>query len=294
MATNFSNSNVKQTVVQRFFEGLHSVSEQWSQAYDYRRDDIADLRISPISGVGEIPQWDPNSDLSVQTLEALNPQPVTYTAYGTQVRINKFDAMDVPESTQALPQRMGIAAASTYAKKAAGLLNNAFGTTTTSVDGLPLCATNHAVKGGGTRSNKLSSALDSAAILAAIALFRTYKDYQGLPMDVAAMGGFYLVIPPGLEEAAGQALGSAVTSNQNQLNMAGSYGIDTVIWNHLTDADNWFLVSKAMTPLVFWERSAIDLKIDIDEDFKGAKYSLDFAIGQSASAIPDGIVGSEV
>lgn len=294
MTTNFSNSNVKQTVVQRFMEGIHSVPEQWAQAFDYRRDDIADLRISPISGVGEIPQWDPNSDLSVQTLEALNPQAVAYAAYGTQVRINKFDAMDVPESTQALPQRLGVAAASTYAKQAASLLNGAFSTVTTSVDGVALCATTHAVKGGGTRSNRLTTALDSAAIMAAIALFRNWKDYQGLPMDVAAMGGFYLVIPPGLEEAAGQALGSAVTSDQNQLNMAGSYGIDTIVWNHLTDANNWFLVSKAMTPLVFWERSAIDLKVDIDEDNKGAKYSLDFAIGKSASAIPDGIVGAEV
>ena len=51
MATNFSNQNVKQTVVERFFEGLFSVSEQWAQAYDYRRNDIADLRISPITGV---------------------------------------------------------------------------------------------------------------------------------------------------------------------------------------------------------------------------------------------------
>lgn len=294
MTTNFSTSNVKQTVVQRFMEGIHSVSEQWAQAYDYRRDDIADLRISPISGVGEIPTWDPNSDLSVQTLEALNPQAVSYTAYGTQVRINKYDAKDVPESTQALPQRLGVAAASTYAKQAASLLNGAFSSVTTSVDSVALCATNHTVKGGGTRSNRLTTALDSAAIMAAIALFRNWKDYQGLPMDVAAMGGFYLVIPPGLEEAAGQALGSAVTSDQNQLNMAGSYGIDTIVWNQLTDANNWFLVSKAMTPLVFWERSAIDLKVDIDEDNKGAKYSLDFAIGKSASAIPDGIVGSEV
>lgn len=294
MATNFSTSNVKQTVVERFFEGIHSVSEQWAQAYDYRRNDIADLRLSPISGVSAIPVWDGNSDLPQQQLEALTPQSVQYEAFGVQVRVNKYDAMDVPESTSVLPQRIGVATATAYASKAAGVLNNAFGTETTSYDGLALCATNHTVKGGGTRSNKLSSALDSTAIMAAIALFRNWADYQGLKMDVVAMGGFYLVIPPGLEEAAGQALGSAVTSDQMQLNMAGSYGIDTIVWNQLTDADNWFLVSKAMSPLVFWERSAPDLRIDIDEDSKAGKYSLDFAIAAKANAIPDGIVGSEV
>jgi phage major head subunit gpT-like protein len=130
--------------------------------------------------------------------------------------------------------------------------------------------------------------------MAAIALFRNWADYQGLKMDVVAMGGFYLVIPPGLEEAAGQALGSSVTSDQMQLNMAGSYGIDTIVWNHLTDADNWFLVSKAMSPLIFWERSAPDLQIEIDEDSKAGKYSLDFAIASAVNAIPDGIVGAEV
>ena len=292
--SNFSTSNVKQTVVERYFEGLHSVSEAWANAYDYRRNDIADLRLSPISGVSQIPTWDGNSDLPTQTLEALTSQTVSYEAYGVQVRVNKYDAMDVPESTSVLPQRIGVATATTYAAKAAGVLNNAFGTETTSYDGLSLCNASHTVKGGGTRSNRLTSALDSTAIMAAIALFRKWVDYQGLKMDIVAMGGFYLVVPPDLEEAAGQALGSAVTSDQMQLNMAGSYGIDTIVWNQLTDTNNWFLVSKSMSPIVFWERSAPDLQIDIDEDSKAGKYSLDFAIAAKANAIPDGIVGAQV
>ena len=292
MATNFNNTNVKQTVVERFFEGLFSVSEQWAQAYDYRRNDIADLRISPITGVSSIPKWN-GGDLPVQELEALTPQLVEYEKYGVQVRVDKYDAKDVPESTTTLPQRIGVATASTYAAKAAEVLAGAFSTSTTSVDGLALCATNHTTAIG-TRSNKLETALDSAAIMAAIAMFRRWRDYQGLPRDVVAEGGFYLIIPPDLEEAAGQALGSSVTSDQMQVNMAGSYGIDTIVWNHLSDADNWFLVSKSGSPLIFWERSAPDLQVQIDEDSKAGKYSLDFAISSAVSALPDGIVGSEV
>jgi hypothetical protein len=292
MATNFNNTNVKQTVVERFFEGLFSVSEQWANAYDYRRNDIADLRISPITGVSSIPKWN-GGDLPVQELEALTPQLVEYEKYGVQVRVDKYDAKDVPESTTTLPQRIGVATASTYAAKAAEVLAGAFSTSTTSVDGLALCATNHTTAIG-TRSNKLTTALDSAAIMAAIAMFRRWRDYQGLPRDVVAEGGFYLIIPPDLEEAAGQALGSSVTSDQMQVNMAGSYGIDTIVWNHLTDEDNWFLVSKAGSPLIFWERSAPDLQVQIDEDSKAGKYSLDFAISSAVSALPDGIVGSEV
>ena len=292
MATNFSNQNVKQTVVERFFEGLFSVSEQWAQAYDYRRNDIADLRISPITGVSSIPNWN-GGDLPVQELENLTPQLVQYEKFGLQVRVDKYDAKDVPESTTTLPQRIGVATASTYAAKAAEVLAGAFSTSTTSVDGLPLCDDSHVTKIG-TRSNKLTTGLDSAAIMAAIAMFRRWRDYQGLPRDVVAEGGFYLIIPPDLEEAAGQALGSSVTSDQMQVNMAGSYGIDTIVWNHLTDADNWFLVSKAGSPLIFWERSAPDLQVQIDEDSKAGKYSLDFAISSAVSALPDGIVGSEV
>ena len=231
MATNFSNQNVKQTVVERFFEGLYSVSEQWAQAYDYRRNDIADLRISPITGVSSIPQWN-GGDLPVQELEALTPQLVQYEKYGVQVRVDKYDAKDVPESTTTLPQRIGVATAQTYAAKAVEVLDNAFGSATTSVDGLALCATNHVTKVG-TRSNKLTTALDSAAIMAAIAMFRMWRDYQGMKRDVVQEGGFYLIIPPDLEEAAGQALGSSVTSDQMQVNMAGSYGIDPIVWNHL-------------------------------------------------------------
>lgn len=292
MSTNFTNQNVKQTVVERFFEGLYSVSEQWAQAYDYRRNDIADLRIAPITGVSNIPQWN-GGDLPVQELEALTPQLIQYEKYGVQVRVDKYDAKDVPESTTSLPQRIGVATAQTYARKAVEVLDGAFSTSTTSVDGLALCATNHTTKVG-VRSNKLTSALDSSAIMAAIKMFRTWCDYQGMKRDFVTEGGFWLVIHPELEEAAGQALGSAVTSDQMQVNMAGSYGIDTIIWNQLSDENNWFLISKAETPAIFWERSAPDLQIDIDPDSKAGKYSLDFAISSAVSALPDGIVGSEV
>jgi len=292
MSTNFSNQNVKQTIVERFFEGIYQVSEQWAQAYDYRTNDIADLRISPISGVSSIPKWN-GGDLPVQELEALTPQLVQYEKYGVQVRVDKYDAKDVPESTTVLPQRIGVATAQAYAAKAAEVLNNAFTTATTSVDGLALCSTTHTTKIG-TRSNKLTTALDSAAIMAAIKMFRTWRDYQGMPRDFVNEGGFYLIIHPELEEAAGQALGSSVTSDQMQLNMAGSYGIDTIIWNQLTDETDWFLVSKSTSPIGFWERSAPDLQVQIDEDSKAGKYSLDFAISSFVSALPDGIVGSQV
>jgi hypothetical protein len=76
--------------------------------------------------------------------------------------------------------------------------------------------------------------------------------------------------------------------------MAGSYGIQTIVWNHLTNTDNWFLISRSSSPLIFWERSAPDLQVQIDEDSKAGKYSLDFAISSAVSALPDGIVGSEI
>jgi hypothetical protein len=289
----FSNANVKQTVVEAFFEGVHQVDERFMDYQDYRNDDIADLRISPISGVSEIGEWG-GGDLPVQELEALNPQAVAYTKYGVQVRVDKYAAKDVPESVTTLPQRIGTAVASTYAKRAASTLNAAFSTATTSVDGLALCSTSHTVKTGGTRSNLLTSALDSSALMAGIKTFRKWLDYQGTSFDMVALGGFYLVIPPDLEEAAGQALGSAVTSSANQLNMAGSYGIEVRVNPFLTDTNNYFLVSKAMSPLIFWERSAVDLVVDIDTDSKAGKYSVDFAIAAAVSAIPDGIVGFEV
>jgi len=288
----FSTDNVKQIVVEAFIEGVHQVDESFIDYHDYRKDDIAALRVAPISGVSEIGIWT-GGDLPVQELEALNPQEVSYTKYGVQVRVDKFQAKDVPESVSTLPQRIGTAVASTYAKRAAETLNNAFGSVTTSVDGLALCSTNHTVKTGGTRSNKLTSALDSTALMAGIRLFRRWLDYQGTSKDLAN-GGFFLVVPPELEEAAGQALGSSVTSSANQLNMAGSYGIEIRVNTFLTDTNNYFLVSKAESPLIFWERQAPELDIGISADSKALTYSVDFAIAAAVSALPDGIVGFEV
>jgi len=294
MGTNISTlPNVRKTIVENFFEGTHGVDERWLQYFDHREDDAAILSIAPISGVAEIGEW-AGGDLPVQELEALTPQVVGYTKYGAQVRVDKYDAKDVPETTTGLPKRIGSAVAATMAKRGASVLNNAFGSATTSYDGLSLCNASHTVKGGGTRSNLLTSALDSAAIMVGIKTFRKWVDNQGLSFDLVQRGGFFLVIPPELEEAAGQALGSDVTSAANQKNMASSYGIKIHVNPYLTDANNYFMVSEVMSPLVFWERSKVDLVVDFDGDSKAGKYSVDFACASAVGATPDGIVGFQV
>jgi len=275
MATNFSTSNVKQTVVERFFEGIHSVSEQWAQAYDYRRNDIADLRLSPISGVSEIGQWDPNSDLPVQELEALTPQSVAYTSYGVQVRVNKYDAKDVPESTTVLPQRIGTAVASTYSKRAATVLNNAFSTSAPVGDGAALCSSAHPSLSGNQR-NQLSVAAD----LNETSLEQMLIDIAGLTDERGlkiAVRGTKLIIPKELQFIAERVLNSnlrpaTADNDANAMKNMGMIPEGAVVNHFLTDTDAFFIKTDAPNGFKYFERTPLQTSMEGDFDTGNVRF----------------------
>lgn len=288
-----TTENVKQISVIAMTEGMGIVSDNWRSVYEFREDDVPSLRLAALTGVGEIPTWDGASDYDTAEMDSTGGQVLTYVGRGLQVRIGKFDERDVPGVVEAAMRRVGRGIASTYKTLACNVLAGSFDTTKVVPGQKPLCDTDHPLADGTTRSNKITSALDRTAFMAAVAKFRRWKDYQGIELDLADQG-FYLVVPPELEETAHEVIHSAVSGDDYQSNAAALFNTDILVMPGLSDTTDWFVVSKALAPLVFWERMQPSLIVNRDQDNGALKINVDFAIAAAAQAHPDGIVGSSV
>lgn len=129
--------------------------------------------------------------------------------------------------------------------QAAGVLNNAFSSSYTGLDGVELCSTAHVNLGGGTQSNEPSSAvdLDLPALQAAIEAFEGWTDDRGFKIDATPK---YLLHSAGDIWTAGEILESEFVpdSADNNKNIVRSrYGITPMLLKHKTDTDAWFLVA---------------------------------------------------
>lgn len=300
----FTTNGVLNTVVDRYMSGLASVSDNWSLTVDRKSANAAALRLPAMTALGSIPTWDGTADLSssATAVDEYNTTGITLTAqqYGAQIAISRLDAENVPESVSYAAQKLGFAVANTYAEVVFGKWNNAFGSVKTG-DDIALFASNHA-KSGGTRSNLLSSALDPAGLMAAVKLSRQFVSYDGAPYDLTA-GGFYLVVPPSLEEAAHQAIRSTYTltnatdtAAQGLNNVSGNFfsPADIIVSPHINYNNDWFIVSKVESPMVFWERLAPQIRLTQGEDDLKQKLTIDFAIACDAKADPAVAIGSLV
>lgn len=201
--------------------------------------------------------------------------------------------MDVPGIVAEASQKLGMSVSNTQANKAWTALANAHSSTTVA-DGTSLVNDSHSTAGG-TRDNKLTSALDRTALMSAIQLGRNWINYQDQVFDLVSMARrWVLVVPPALEETAKQVVRSVVSSDQQQLNVVQDYEISIVVAPWLTDANDWFLVAEDMSPLIYWERSGPARSLDVDEDNRQTKITVDMAFVHDADAQPDGIIGAAV
>lgn len=318
----FTTNGVLNTVVDRYMSGLASVPDSWSLTVDRKTADAAALRLPGMTALGAIPEWNGTTDLSgsATSVDEYNTTGITLTAqqYGAQIAISRLDLANVAESLSYASQKLGFAVANTYADLVYTKWAGAFPGTGSinSGDGKAIFADDHPVSGGGTRSTKLTSALDSSALMAAVKLARNFKSFDGSPYDLTA-GGFYLVVPPSLEEAAHQAIRSSFVLSQpvekgtanNQFQPPAAQGLNNVAGNfynpvdiivsphfesHTAGGNDWFIVSKVESPLVFWERLAPEIRVTQDEDTLKTKLTVDFAVACGGKADPALAIGSIV
>lgn len=288
-------TEVKQTFVRPFMEGLTQPDSSWQNGFDVWIDDVAAVKLATFSGIGTVPVWDGTNDYPQADVNDRANTTLAYTKYALQVRINEYDAMDVPRIVSDAASKLGIAIANTYGSIAAARLADCFNVTTTSGDGVALCSDSHPTASGALRDSKLTSSFDRTAYMAAVNLASLWQSYHNLDEDWSADPKILFASPQAttFREDAFEVFGSALSGSDMQANAAASFRPEVNIWAKLTDSTQWFVMSKLRKPLVFWIRKGAESTTKIDEDNGNIKISTSFAIGTIAKPDPVGIIGSD-
>jgi phage major head subunit gpT-like protein len=169
------------------------------------------------------------------------------------------------------PRQLGLAAARTREKHAAEVFNLAFSATRVGGDGKRLCATDHPLSPSNAtgQSNKGTTALSYDAVVATRKLMRAFKDSRG---ELVTVMPDTILIPPQLEDTANDIVmtmtGRPGTAN-NSNNFVRDAGINYVVWDYLSDTNNWFMIDSAMSKLYlnWFNRVPLEFAADPTGDF---------------------------
>ncbi|MCL5105531.1 MAG: Mu-like prophage major head subunit gpT family protein [Armatimonadetes bacterium] len=156
------------------------------------------------------------------------------------------------------------------------LLKNGFAATC--YDGQYFFDTDHAEGDSGTQSNKGTSALDAAALQAAITAMMKYKDDRGRLLGVTPD---LLVVPPDLQWTAMELLESTYwpgsQSNHKMANNVLKGKLDLLVSPYLTDTSDWFVLSTkgVVKPVILQSRTPVEfaaLEADSESGFLRDQY----------------------
>lgn len=168
------------------------------------------------------------------------------------------------------PAAMAIAAMRKREKDAASVFNNAFSSSYTGGDGVALCSASHpyAPDNASVQSNVGTSELSYEAINATQQAMRAYTDDRG---ELVPIRPDTIIVPPELEWTARKlwlSPGEPDTADNNVNNAAGAIR-QVVVWDYLTDSNNWFMADSALAKqyLLWFDRVPLEMAMDPTSEF---------------------------
>ena len=272
---------------------MTAISEQWAQLLEPGLRSIFDITREGLAATSRIPQLfnvatstkAQEHDLGVGgmadwaeykgTIEYDDLEQGFKTTY-THVEFAKGFAVerklvddDLYNIINQRPRALAISAMRKREKDAASVFNNAFSSSYTGGDAIALCGSHpYSPSNASTQSNAGSTALSYDAIIATRKLMRAFEDDRGQLVNVMPDT---LIVPPGLENTAWEILESINkpdTANNNG-NYVRSTGISLIVWDYLTDANNWFLVDSTLAGMYlnWFDRVPLEFAMDPTSDF---------------------------
>ena len=162
------------------------------------------------------------------------------------------------------PQMLATAAMRTREKNAASIFNNAFSASFTGGDAVSLCNASHPLSpsSGSTHGNAGSTALSNASVESTRQAMRAFVDDRG---ELTPVRPDTLLVPPELEETAWDIVNPGINDNDNF--QRGQFRV--VVWDYLTDANNWFMVDSSMAKMFlnWFQRVSLELAMDPTSNF---------------------------
>jgi phage major head subunit gpT-like protein len=164
------------------------------------------------------------------------------------------------------PRQLALAAMRTREKHAASIFNNAFSSSYAGGDAVELCDASHPLApthSTDTQSNIGTSALSADAITATRQLMRAFTDDRS---EIMPVNPDTLLVPAELEDEAQVIVQSQLKPGgaNNDFNYAGSLIKNVIVWDYLTDANNWFLIDSALAKqhLLWIDRVGLEFALD--------------------------------
>jgi len=174
------------------------------------------------------------------------------------------------------PAGLALAAVRKREKDAASVFNNAFSSSYTGGDSQPLCESAghpYSPLNASTQTNEGSTALSYDAVISTRQSMREFKDDRG---ELIPINPTLILIPPELEETASSICNTFNGSSPQKPgqtdyedNFPMRKGIDYLVWDYLTDANNWFLIDPQLAKMYlnWFDRVPVEFAMDPTSDF---------------------------
>lgn len=256
-----------------YFNEFNSYEKEWPKLVKQRDSKKSIEEDQLVVGLGIMNQKTEGASVAYEDIAQGYKTTYTHSTFAKAVRITEemyeddlYDVMN--DMTSALAR----SANHRMETDGANILNNAFSTSFTGADGLPLISSAHVLSVGGTQSNALTASadLDASSLQEAIQVIETCQDERGL--NVALMPKL-LVVPPALQWTAYELLRSEFKPGtaDNEENALKSKGMQFVVNHFLTDTDAWFVLA-AEHKLKWWNRVPMQFFRGSDFDSGDAKF----------------------
>ena len=260
-----------------WYEKLTAVNAPVSALYGVETSSAAVEYSQGIGAFGLVPEYNSStaeangSTIIYDSFNPLYEKTFTHKEYAKGVEIErKLWDDDQSGLIRRRAQSLGNAFGTTIATHQASVFNNAFSSSYLGGDSKALCATDHprSAVDSTAWSNKGTSALSYASIVATLQAGKRMTDDKGNPMPVMYDT---LVVPIELEATAYEETRSLLKPGtaDNDASFLSSAGLQIVVDPYLSDANNWFMVNRSMSAmhlLWFW-RVRPELALDPTSDF---------------------------
>lgn len=168
------------------------------------------------------------------------------------------------------PRALATSAMRTREKHAASVFNNAFSSSYTGGDGVALCSASHPYSPGNasTQSNTGTTALSYTSVISTRKLMREFKDDRG---ELVMVVPDTILVPPELEDTAWEIVNTQLKPGtaDNDANFVRSKVRNVIVWDYLTDANNWFLLDSSLAAMYlnWFDRVPLEFSMDPTSDF---------------------------
>lgn len=208
-------------------------------------------------------------DLEYEDVQQGYKMTLTAKEYAKGMKIQKkFVLTDQLDIVEGLPKLLGLAARRRIAADTAAILNDAFNTSYTTIDGLQLCSSAHTSNNGGSsQSNRGTTAFSEPAVDAARIAMKAFVSNTD---ELFEVNPDLLIVPRSLEKAAYEIINSSgkVDTANNNINFhKGKYKL--LVLDRLDDSNNWFFVDSELMKIFNVWNNVAPLEFGQAEQFDG-------------------------